>query len=237
MALIFHYFQCTVTDINDKKDVSTRFYGQTFGESANIICDRLPENDTEPDKNNENATFEEIDDNVYTSPRPKKKIEENDCDCKSVCLNRLTAVECGTKCPVRDRCTNRCFQNHEYAPCETFETDKKGFGLKATSDIPNGTFIGQYVGDVINKDELEKREQEYSKSEKKECYVMALENGFFIDATKKGNKFRFINHSCDPNAEAQKWNVSGETRIGFLSIKPIKSGDEITFNYNFQLNG
>lgn len=39
-------------------------------------------------------------------------------------------------------------------------------------------------------------------------YLMSIGTKAFIDATKKGNISRFINHSCDPNAETQKVGVS-----------------------------
>lgn len=66
---------------------------------------------------------------------------------------------------------------------------------------------------------------------------MALKSNAIIDATKKGNISRFINHSCDPNAETQKWTVNGELRVGFFSRKDIKAFDEITFDYQYQRYG
>lgn len=38
-----------------------------------------------------------------------------------------------------------------------------------------------------------------------EFYMMALGPGRIIDAARKGNLVRFINSSCEPNCEAQKW--------------------------------
>lgn len=66
---------------------------------------------------------------------------------------------------------------------------------------------------------------------------MSLRSDAVIDATQKGNISRFINHSCDPNAETQKWTVNGELRIGFFSKKTILKGEEITFDYQFQRYG
>lgn len=42
----------------------------------------------------------------------------------------------GSQCVVGDRCTNKRFQKLKYSPCEVFRTDKKGFGIRATADIP-----------------------------------------------------------------------------------------------------
>lgn len=169
--------------------------------------------------------------------------EETDCECESECgdncLNRTANVQCVSLCTIGDGCTNRRFQRNEYAPCAIFQTENGDRCFKATADIPAGAFIGKYIGEIINERELARREQEYSKSGKKEFYVMFLERGFygtwflFIDATKQGNKFQFINHSCDLNAETE----NGETIFGFYSIKPIKSGEEITFNHQFKLIG
>jgi len=45
-----------------------------------------------------------------------------------------------------------------------------------------------------------------------------------IDAGPKGNYSRFMNHSCQPNCETQKWNVSGDIRIGLFAIDNIAAG-------------
>lgn len=35
----------------------------------------------------------------------------------------------------------------------------------------------------------------------------------------QGNRARFINHSCDPNCETQKWLARGELAIGLFALK------------------
>ena len=56
----------------------------------------------------------------------------------------------------------------------------------------------------------------------------------FIDASDRGNISRFINHSCDPVAETQKWTVDGELRVGFFAKRRIARGEEITFDYKYE---
>jgi histone-lysine N-methyltransferase SETD2 len=58
-----------------------------------------------------------------------------------------------------------------------------------------------------------------------------------IDASRRGNLARFINHSCDPNCATQKWTVKGRTSIGIFAIKDIPSGTELTFDYKFERIG
>jgi SET domain-containing protein len=38
-------------------------------------------------------------------------------------------------------------------------------------------------------------------------YLCEVSSNMIIDATNKGNMSRFINHSCEPNMEMQKWLV------------------------------
>ncbi|XP_031343380.1 histone-lysine N-methyltransferase SETD2-like isoform X2 [Photinus pyralis] len=166
-----------------------------------------------------------------------EEIEKGEVGCGEDCLNRLLLIECGTLCPVGDKCTNKRFQKSAFSPCEVFRTDKKGLGIRATAAIPFGEFILEYVGEVIGPDEFEDRATEYSKDKNPHYYFMSLRSDAVIDATQKGNISRFINHSCDPNAETQKWTVNGELRIGFFSKRTIIAGEEITFDYQFQRYG
>ena len=53
----------------------------------------------------------------------------------------------------------------------------------------------------------------------------------------QGNMARFMNHSCDPNCETQKWTVNGDTRVGLFAVRDIPAGAELTFNYQFEAMG
>ena len=55
-----------------------------------------------------------------------------------------------------------------------------------------------------------------------------------IDATNRGAISRFINHSCSPNCETQKWFVDGVRRIGIFTTRPVAKGEELTFDYKFR---
>lgn len=54
-----------------------------------------------------------------------------------------------------------------------------------------------------------------------------------IDAT-TGSIARFVNHSCNPNCRMVKWIVAGQPRMAlFAGDGPIMTGDELTYDYNF----
>ena len=71
--------------------------------------------------------------------------------------------------------------------------------------IPSsGTFVMEYVGEVLDYKEFKSRTRKYDREKIIHHYFMALNGEEVIDATRKGNVSRFINHCCDPNAETQK---------------------------------
>lgn len=80
----------------------------------------------------------------------KSEIERGELGCGEDCLNRLIFIECGSRCAVGDRCTNRRFQKHQNSDCAIFKAGKKGFGMKAASVIEAGEFIMEYVGEVCS---------------------------------------------------------------------------------------
>jgi SET domain-containing protein len=64
-------------------------------------------------------------------------------------------------------------------------------------------------GEVITVAEGQKRLTAYAAAGQSHTYLMDLSKQEVIDATMKGGIARFINHSCEPNCETQKWQVSG----------------------------
>lgn len=64
-------------------------------------------------------------------------------------------------------------------------------------------------------------------------YLMSFDQSMIIDAT-KGSIARFVNHSCKPNCRMVKWIVGGSPRMAlFAGDEPIMTGDELTYDYNF----
>ena len=109
-----------------------------------------------------------------------------------------------------------------------------GMGIYASKDIPKNTKIIEYIGEKISKKEgdirSEKRIKKYLDSKKTgSVYIFELNSKYDIDGSKRYNKARYINHSCDPNCEVDI--KDGE--IWISSIKKIKKGDELSYDYGY----
>ncbi|KAJ3283076.1 histone methyltransferase set2 [Borealophlyctis nickersoniae] len=160
------------------------------------------------------------------------------CGEESNCINRELFIECNAEdCHSGQYCQNRRFQLRQYAPIEVFKTEKKGFGLRARSPINAHAFVIEYCGEVISTSIFKKRTQEYSEMGVKHFYFMSLQSNEFIDASKKGNISRFMNHSCSPNCALTKWMVGSQCRIGIFALRNIAQGEELTFDYKFERYG
>ncbi|KAH0578518.1 hypothetical protein H2248_003659 [Termitomyces sp. 'cryptogamus'] len=107
------------------------------------------------------------------------------------------------------------------------------WGLYAMEKISRGEMVIEYVGEVIRAQVAEKREKAYERQGIGSSYLFRIDEEIVVDATKKGNLGRLINHSCDPNCTAKIITISGEKKIVIYAKQDIELGDEITYDYHF----
>ncbi|OCT66773.1 hypothetical protein XELAEV_18043024mg [Xenopus laevis] len=189
--------------------------------------------------------YKKIRSNVYVDVKPLSGYEATTCNCKypytqsekgcvEDCLNRMIFAECSPNtCPCEDQCNNQRIQRHEWVQClERFRAEGKGWGIRTKEPLKASQFIIEYLGEVVSETEFRNRtiEQYHNHSDH---YCLSLDSGMVIDSYRMGNEARFINHSCDPNCEMQKWSVNGVYRIGLYALKDMPAGTELTYDYNF----
>ncbi|KAK9690618.1 hypothetical protein RND81_09G141100 [Saponaria officinalis] len=109
------------------------------------------------------------------------------------------------------------------------------WGLIALEPIEAEDFVIEYVGELIRPRISDIREREYEKMGIGSSYLFRLDDGYVVDATKRGGIARFINHSCEPNCYTKTVTVDGQKRIFIYAKRHIASGEEITYNYKFPL--
>lgn len=63
----------------------------------------------------------------------------------------------------------------------------------------------EYTGEVMNETERLSRMVRSRTNGELHFYIMELSPGLYIDAAHVGSNARFMNSSCDPNCETQKW--------------------------------
>ena len=100
-----------------------------------------------------------------------------------------------------------------------------GTGGFAKTAIRKGTRILEYLGEKITKSES------LSRCEQNNAYIFTLNDQQDLDGNVPWNPARFINHSCAPNCEAEK----DDDRIWVIATRDIGAGEEITFNYGYDL--
>uniref|UniRef100_A0A8C5FSZ0 Euchromatic histone-lysine N-methyltransferase 2 n=1 Tax=Gadus morhua TaxID=8049 RepID=A0A8C5FSZ0_GADMO len=139
--------------------------------------------------------------------------------------------ECNLACSCFRSCKNRVVQAGIKVRLQLYRTEKMGWGVRALQDIPQGSFICEYVGELISDAEADVREDD--------SYLFDLDNKdgevYCIDARYYGNISRFINHLCDPNLIPVRVFMLHQDlrfpRIAFFSSRDIHNGQELGFDY------
>lgn len=147
--------------------------------------------------------------------------------------------ECNLECECND-CSNRLVQHGPKFKLEVFKTSNKGRGLRAGEFIPKGSFVIEYLGELVGHNEaellLEQRKLEPNN------YIMFLREYFsfdgslktvIIDAKNYSNKARFINHSCEPNLVVVPVRIENMLPHAALFAKrDIEQFEELSYDYN-----
>ncbi|KAF6994081.1 hypothetical protein CFC21_010869 [Triticum aestivum] len=169
--------------------------------------------------------------------------------------------ECGPSCRCPPSCHSRVSQHGMKIPLEVFRTTKTGWGVRSLRSISAGSFICEYVGELLHSDEANQRmNDEYLfdighnydiwkgmpsvvpglSSSGPRSVTMDDDRAFTIDAAEYGNIGRFINHSCSPNLYAQNilWDHDDKRvpHIMFFAAENISPLQELTYDYNYEID-
>uniref|UniRef100_A0A0K2U4S4 Uncharacterized protein n=1 Tax=Lepeophtheirus salmonis TaxID=72036 RepID=A0A0K2U4S4_LEPSM len=139
--------------------------------------------------------------------------------------------ECNDLCQCNvSTCHNRVVQHGITSRMIVFRTENMGWGVRALKDIAKGTFVCEYVGEIISDSEADTREDSY-------LFDLDYREGetYCIDANRFGNIARFINHSCDPNLTPVKVFAEHQDlrfpHIALFANRDIPKGAELGFDY------
>lgn len=135
---------------------------------------------------------------------------------------------------LKGRCHNASIQRG--IPRHTILGDSgiHGLGLYACEEINHHDFVGEYKGEIITKEEAERRGAVYE--HQKLSYLFSLNNKQEVDSTLFGTKVRFINHASEKQANLYPRIIMVNTvfRIALYGARPIAAGQELLFDYGPQ---
>ncbi|CBI37177.3 unnamed protein product, partial [Vitis vinifera] len=185
-------------------------------------------------------------------PLERSKAEDILEPCKGHIVRKFIK-ECWSKCGCSKQCRNRLVQRGITCNFQVFLTpDGKGWGLRTLEDLPKGSFVCEYVGEILTTVELYERNMQ-STSRGKQTYPVLLdadwalrgilkdEEALCLDATFYGNVARFINHRClDANLVEIPVEVESPDHhyyhLALFTTRKVNALEELTWDYGIDFD-
>ncbi|CAI9272862.1 unnamed protein product [Lactuca saligna] len=179
-------------------------------------------------------------------PLERAKNVKNPEPCKGH-LVRKFIKECWRKCGCSMECGNRVVQRGITCKLQVFAMEDKGWGLRTLENLPKGSFVCEYVGEILTNMELYERNKK-TRINERHTYPVSLdsdwgseqilkdEEALCLDATNYGNVARFINHRCF-DSNLIEIPVEVETpdhhyyHIAFFTKRNVNAYEELTWDY------
>ncbi|KRX07318.1 hypothetical protein PPERSA_06933 [Pseudocohnilembus persalinus] len=153
------------------------------------------------------------------------------CSCPSY-INKAKVIQSKQSIPYCDN-TSILYQ---YKPRLILQKSHicDGLGVVAGQNFGSFEFVGEYVGEILSKDESYYRDIIYLKKDIHYYFDLGYDTDMLIDPYPYGNKVRFLNYLNQPDLEncmVKYVFVNGMTRIALFTTKQIQKGQELFFNY------
>ncbi len=106
-----------------------------------------------------------------------------------------------------------------------------GNGVFAVQDIAEGETLIEYKGEVISWKEALRRHP-HDPAQPNHTFYFHIDDGHVIDGNVDGNASRWINHSCEPNCEADEQ----DGRVFIKALRNIATGEELNYDYGLMID-
>jgi SET domain-containing protein len=107
-----------------------------------------------------------------------------------------------------------------------------GKGAFAARNLREGERVGTYEGQRYTARQAGRRKWDSGLT-----YVFGLTDGTVIDAARRGNATRHLNHSCAPNCVAyEEVGDDGQLLIAFYALRDIRAGEELFLDYSLDVD-
>lgn len=106
-----------------------------------------------------------------------------------------------------------------------------GKGVYAVRPIKAGERVLEYKGEIITWEEALERHP-HDPEQPNHTFYFHLDDGHVIDGKYQGNSAKWINHSCEPNLEAEQVG----NRVFLDALRDIAPGEELFFDYGLVID-